>query len=376
MKLTILQEKLKSGLNIVERAAARSLTLPVLNNILISSEKNFLQLSATDLEIAVIWQSIAKVDQGGRITIPSRLLFNFINLLPNEKIDISSEGDSLLVSCGSYKTKIKGFPADEFPIIPKIQEKEYIFVEKNSFCQGLSQVADIAVLSTARPEISGIYFSFQKNFIVMAATDSFRLGEKKIFLKSNSSLKSEYSFVLPQKTARELINIFQDKEGEVKIYFSPNQVMFESVSQEADYPEVRLISKLIDGEYPNYKEIIPSKHKTKITIGKGELVNQVKAASLFSGKISEIKISAEPPKNEIKIFSQSSELGEHQSSASAKTEGEAVDIAFNHKFLLDGLLNIKSSEVVFELNSDSGPGVIRPVGDETYLYVIMPIKAS
>jgi len=347
MKSIILQEKLKDGLNIVEKISSKSLTLPMLNNILISAEKNFLNLSATDLEIGINWWSLAKIEKEGKIAIPSRLFFNFVNLLPNKKINIEKENNNLIVGCENRETQIKGFSAEEFPIIPKITEGESISINSSSFCQSINQVVDIAIPSTTRPEISGVYFLFQKDLITIVTTDSFRLGEKKIFLKNHFSLKKDYSLILPQKTAREVINIFGEKDKELKIYFSPNQVMFESFMEETKHPQIQLASKIIEGEYPNYQEIIPKKYTTSLRFDKNEFLNQIKSASLFSGKINEVKIKANPKEKKIEIFSQSPEIGNYNSSVLGKIKGEPVEISFNHRFLLDGLLNIKSSEVAF-----------------------------
>jgi len=376
MKLLILQEKLKKGLGIVERVSSKSLTLPILNNILMSTEKNFLNLAATDLEMGINLWALTQIEKEGKITVPSRLFSNFINLLPNKKISLEVKNDSLFIECENYKTQIKGLSAEEFPIIPKITNGDTVSVEVSSFCKSLSQIADIAVPSSVRPEISGIYFLFQKNLITIAATDSFRLGEKKIFLKNNSPLEKEYSLILPQKTAKEIVNIFNEKQGELKMYFSPNQVMFEYPMEETDHAEVQIISRLIEGEYPNYQEIIPKKYTTQLTLDKDEFLNQIKTASLFSGKINEVKIKADPKTNKIEAFSQSSEIGEYESSVSGKIEGEPVEISFNHRFLLDGLLSIKTPEIIFELNKETGPGVLKAAGDDTYIYVVMPIKAS
>lgn len=375
MKLLILQDKLKEGLNIIERVSSKSLTLPILNNVLISTEKNFLNLAATDLEIGINWWTLTKIEKEGKITIPSRLLFNFINLLPNKKITLEAKNNNLFIECENYRTQIKGFSAEEFPIIPKIDQSESVSMEIPFLCQGLNQITDIAVPSTARPEISGLYFLFQKNLITMAATDSFRLGEKKIFLK-DSSLKKEYSLILPQKTAKELVNIFNEKQGELKMYFSPNQVMFEYLMSETSHPQIQVISRLVEGEYPNYQEIIPKKFTTQLVLNRDEFLNQIKTASLFSGKINEVKIKTKPEQKKIEIFSQSPDIGQYQSFVSGKIKGEPIEISFNHRFLLDGLLNVKSSEVVFELSGDSGPAVLKPVGDETFLYVVMPIKTT
>ncbi len=375
MKIQILQEKLKKGLNIIERISSKSLTLPILNNILISSEKNFLKLTATDLEIGVNWWVLAKIEKEGKITIPSRLFSSFINLLPNKKINLEVQNNNLIITCENYKTQINGLSAEEFPLIPKITESESIYFEAPSFCKGLSQLVDIAVLSTARPEISGIYFLFQKDFITVAATDSFRLGETKIPFK-NSSLKQEYSLILPQKTIKEIINIFGEKTGEIKMFFSPNQIMFEYQMEETSHPQIQIISRLIEGEYPNYQEIIPKKFTTQLVLNRTEFLNQVKTASLFSGKINEVKIKISPIEKKALISSRSSDLGEYQSSILGKIKGEPVEISFNHRFLLDGLSNIRSSEVILELSGDSGPGVVKSVGDDSYIYVVMPIKSN
>lgn len=374
MKLQILQENFRKGLAIVERVSSKSLSLPILNNILISAEKNFLNLAATDLEVGINWWVLTKIEKEGKITIPAKLLSGFVNLLPNKKINLKTEKEDLFIEYENYKTQIKGVSADEFPIIPKITDGESVSLDAELFFKGISQIVDIPVLSTTRPEISGIYLLFKKNLITMVATDSFRLGEKKIPVKSDFNLKKEYSFIIPQRGIKEAMNIFSEKRGDIKIYFSPNQIMFESSMEETKHPEIQLISRLVEGEYPNYQEIIPLKFTTKIITDKNEFLNQIKTASLFSGKTNEIKIKISSSKKEIEISSQSSDVGQHQSTIPAEIKGEAVEVAFNHRFLLDGLANIKSSEIIFELNGDSGPGLIKPVGDDTYLYVVMPIK--
>ncbi|MDP2947140.1 MAG: DNA polymerase III subunit beta [Nanoarchaeota archaeon] len=376
MKLQILQEKLKEGLGIVEKISSKSLTLPILNNILIETEKNFLNLSATDLEIGIKWWALTKIEKEGKITAPSKLLSGFVGSLPQKTINIEAVKDILNLKCEEYNAKIKGFSAEEYPLIPKISKNEFISLNSAGFCRDLSQISDIPSPSNSRPEISGIYFSVQKNLITAAATDSFRLGEKKILNISKSSITNNYSLIIPQKTIKEVINIFGDKEGDITIYFSPNQIMFEILMQETDHPQIQLISRLIDGEYPNYKEIIPKNFSTRIILNKDVFLNQIKTASLFSGKTNEIKLKASPEKKEIQILSQSPELGEHQSVITAQITGEKAEVAFNYRFLWDGLNKADNGEVVLDLNSDSGPGVVRSEGNETYTYVAMPIKSA
>lgn len=376
MKVSILQEKLKEGLQIVERICSKSISLPILNNILLKTEKNFLILETTDLEIGVRYQMLSKTEKEGTTVVPSRLFSSFINFLPQKPIYLTSQDQILSIECENHKTKIKSFNSEEFPILPKITEGESISINIQDFCQSLSQVVDFPALSTTKPEISGVFFSFQKDLIVIAATDTFRLGEKRVFLKKPTSLTKEYSFILPQKTTRELINIFGTKKGEIKIYFSPNQVLFEILMEEIPQPQIQLISRLIEGDYPNYQEIIPKKFDTQIVLSKNEFLNQIKIASLFGGKTNEIKLKVDPKDQKIEFFSQSPDLGEHQSYLSGKIKGEVIEVSFNYKFLIDGLLNIKSSQIIFELNGEDKPGVLKPVDDSSYIYIVMPIKSS
>ncbi|MDD5638598.1 MAG: DNA polymerase III subunit beta [Candidatus Pacebacteria bacterium] len=376
MKLTILQEKLKEGLSIVEKISLKSLTLPILNNILISAEKNFLNLSSTDLEIGINWWSLSKIEEEGKITIPSKLFSNFINLLPNKKINIKTKNNDILIECENYFTQIKGLSSDEFPIIPNVKKNEFISLKSSIFCQSLSQIVDIPLLLNSRPEISGIYFLFQKNTITMASTDSFRLGEKKIIFKNEQKLTNNYSLILPQKTAKEIINIFNTKDRDLNIYLSSNQIMFETLMTETNYPEIQVVSKLIEGEYPDYKEIIPLKYNTQIILNKDEFLNRLRISGLFTGKTNEVKIKTNLNKNELEIFNQNKDIGEYNSKLPAKIIGENIEICFNYKFLIDGISNIKSSEIILELNGDDGPAVLKPVGDDTYIYVVMPIKSD
>ena len=381
MITTILKDKLKYGISVVERISNKSLTLPILNNILIKTEKNFLNLSATDLEMGIQWWSLVKTEKEGKITVPAKLLASFINFLPNKAINLKVKGFDLEIQCENHQTTIKGVDAEEFPIIPKISEVEKISINSKIFCKSLAKVVDIASFSSAKAEISGVYFIFQKDVIIMTATDSFRLGEKKLYLKPAINLLKNYSFILPQRTAKEVINIFGEKEGNLNIYFSPNQIMFETMSLEAKHPDIQIVSRLIEGEYPNYQEIIPKSHDTKITLKADDLINQIKLASLFSSKVNEVKIKVDVKKGEMIISSQNSDLGEHKGSIKVKIEGKGGEVSFNHRFLLDGILSVvsgeeKNPEITLDLNGSEKAGVIRSKKDNSYLYLVMPIKSN
>jgi len=374
MKATILKEKFIEGVKIVERVPQKSLTLVILQNILIKAEKNFLGLEATNLEIGVKWWALVKSDESGSILIPTHLLSSLVSFFPDKPINLEKKELSLVLECENYKTEIKGFSPADFPIIPQPLEGDRLVVDSFSFCQALSQVVNLTSPSLARPEVSGVYFSFQKDLIKIVATDSFRLGEKKLFLKS--PLTKEYSLILPQSSAKEIINIFGEKEGELIIYLSPNQILFESMMTETNHPRVHFVSRLIEGEYPDYEAIIPKKYETQIIFQKSDFLNQVKAASLFSGKINEVKLKIDPKQSKISVLSQNPELGEYKSFLPAKIKGKEILVSFNHRFLIDGLLEIKTPEIIFELIDEESPTILKPLGQEDYLYVVMPIKTS
>lgn len=375
MKIIIQNENLKKGLAVTERLTEKNISLPILNNVLISGEKNFILLSSTNLEIGIKWWNLAKIEKPGKVTVPAKLLSRFVSLLPNQKICLEKKNKDLYISCANYSNLIKGLDPEEFPIIPSVKNEDFIEINNSKLIQGLSQVVEIASPSSTRPEISGVYFIFQKKIIKLVATDSFRLAEKT--LTNNKEIDKECSFILSKKTVYELINIFSEENGNIKIYFSPNHILFETPMQEiSSHAKIQIISRLIEGEYPNYQDIIPNEFKTQAVLKRDDFINQIKTASLFTGKLHEIKLRIDPKKNGIEISCQNPDLGEHKSLLNGKIDGEKFEISFNYRFLLDGLLNIKSPEIVFGLNGEEAPAVLKPRDDQSYIYVVMPIKGS
>ncbi len=374
MKLLILRENLKTGLSFVERITGRNLSLPILENVLISAEKNFLNLTTTDLETAISWWSLAKVEKEGKIASPVKFFSSFVNLLPKGSVNLETQNSALYIESGNFKNQIKGFSPEDFPVIPQIKNNSSFEINTAPFIEGLSQVVEVTALTSVRPEISGVYFNFQKEFLKIVATDSFRLAEKTLFFEKKE--EREHSFILPQRVTRELINTLSDKKGKLSIYFSPTQVMFEFPMDEVSHPQLQITSRLIEGEYPNYQEIIPKKYETQFILSKGDFLNQLRAAGLFSGKINEVKLKVDPEKNAMEIFSQSPDFGKNQSFLSGKAKGKKTEISFNWRFLVDGLSNIKTPEVIFELNGEEGPAVLKPTTDPSYLYIAMPIKGT
>lgn len=371
MNINLLQNKLKEGLNIIGRGTSKSSSLPVLKNILLQVKDNFLNLSSTDLEIGIKWWTLVKKNKEGQTTVPYNSFSSFINLLPDKKIEIVEKNNNLLITCEEYKTQINGISAEDFPIIPEIKEKKKVLINSDVLCEKLLQIIDIPSLSKVKPEISGILFVFQKKEMILVATDSYRLAEAKIFLEKGDN---DFSFIIPQRTAREVINIFKDLNKDIEIIFSENQILFRVKMEEFNHPYIELTSKVIEGNYPNYEAIIPKEYKTQIILNKDEFLNKIKAASVFTSKVDEVNLKISPKNGEIIIESSNTDLGNYETKIKGRSEGEETDISFNYRFILDGITNIRSSEIIFEVNNENSPGVLKPVGKNDFLYVVMPIK--
>ena len=374
MHIICLQKKLKQALNITEKIIGRNLTLPILNNLLLSIKGSRLKVSSTNLEIGINSWVVGKVQDEGNITIPARLLTDFVNNLPNEKVELKVKDKQLDIKCKNFKASLKGLSADDFPIIPKIKDKPLLKIKGSILKNGLSQVVEMTSLSESRPEISGIFMKFSSSnnksnndLIKLAATDSFRLAEKNLEINSDSKILKTQSIIIPQRTVQEINRILGEEETEVEIILSNNQILF-------DLGYAQIISRLIDGQYPDYQQIIPNNFLTEVIVNRSELINNIKVASLFSGKINDIKVLINPQKSFLEIIAKDADIGENKSKVDADIQGKEVEVIFNYKYLLDGLNNIFSDKVVLGLNDESKPVVVRPVGDISYTYVIMPIK--
>lgn len=368
MEIITLQENLKDGINIVQNIIGKNLTLPILNNILLTVEKKRLRLISTDLEIAITHWTSCKVKKEGEITIPAKLFSDFVNNLPNKKIEIQTKVDSIHIKCENFKSVIRGINSKEFPIIPKIKGSPILKIEALKLKQALSQVVNFTSLSDIRPEISGVLFDISPKGVKLVATDSFRLGEKTLVIKDSKS-KVKKSVIIPLRTVQELLRILstQNKEEMVEITIEQNQILF-------NISDTQIISRLIEGTYPNYEQLIVERFETSLILDKDEFLNSVKVASLFSSKINDLRLRAVPKKSLLEVFTQDIEVGENISQIKGDIKGKEMEIIFNHKYLLDGLNTVSSGKVILGLNGETSPGIVKPVGDPSFIYVIMPIK--
>ena len=368
MKFTINSEKFKKIITLATHLCGSNLTLPILNNILLELKENLLLVSSTNLEIGLLISSPVKAEKEGRITIPGKIFSGFISSLPTGEIKLEEKDLTINVKSKGFQAKILGQDPKEFPVLPKIKEEPLTKIEGSSFIKGLSKVSHVVSPSDTRVEISGILMKIEKDVLTLVGTDSIRLGEKKLTLPKEVEKKS---VIVPQRTAAELSYIFSNLEGKIKIALNPSQIGFAFAPQDPLDPQITLVSRLIEGQYPEYEGIIPKKTGTQAILDKEEFQRKIKVASLFSSRIQDVKLKFDPPKP-LLISSTSAEVGEVRSKLEGKLEGKPIEIVFNWKYLLDGLTALDSSEVLFGVNEANLPAILKPIGDKSYLYVLMP----
>lgn len=367
MKIVCTKENLQKGLLLVSSVVKKITTLPILSNVLISTEGGRIKLATTNLEIGITCFIRGKVDKEGKTTVPAHLILGFVNNLPPSKILLELKDDVLNLECESFKAKIKCLNPLEFPLIPKIEEKPLCNVLPEDLQKALSQVVFATAIDESRPELTGVFMKLEKSIIRLAATDSYRLTERIIKFKNESA--KEINFILPHQTASEILRILtKNLEGEVEIYSLENQIKFKT-------GDVELVSRLIDGQYPDYVKIIPEKFTTKFKVNSEEFFSALRSAGLFS-KVdgNEVEINVAPKQGEIRIQSESVQTGSDYSVLRGKGEGREEKIVFNYQYILEGLQACDSDFVNLLLSGDIGPAAIKPENDEGYIYIIMPIK--
>jgi DNA polymerase-3 subunit beta len=373
MKVTVLQENLTRGLSIVSRAVSPRSTLPVLANVLIATDEGRLRLSATNLEMGITCWIPARIEQEGSTTAPARTFGDLINTLPGDqvKLILDAQTQSLHVQGGSSNNDIKCIDAQEFPPLPVPDMEGAIQLNVVDFKEMIHQVAFAASTDEARPVLMGVLMLVEKDKVTMAAADGFRLSVRKATLSSPAP--NPFSAIIPARALSELARIASD--GEEMIYMvtpkGRGQVVFR-------VKDVELVSQLIDGAFPDYQQIIPRSYKSRTLVSTASLLKACKQAEIFAREGSnvarlDIKASNGATAGEVEMSATSEETGKNETIVEATVDGGGVLIAFNVKFLREVLEIIKSPNVALETSASNAPGVIRPVGDDDFLHVIMPM---
>ncbi len=372
MKVTILQENLARGLSVVSRAVSPRSTLPVLANVLIATDEGRLRLSATNLEMGITCWIPARIDQDGSTTVPSRTFSDLVNALPGEQavLTLNAQTQTLHVQSGSSNNDIKCIDAQEFPPLPVPDMEGAIQLNVADFKEMIRQVAFAASTDEARPVLMGVLMLVEKDKVTMAAADGFRLSVRKAILSSPAT--HPFNAVIPARALSELARVAGD--GEEMIYMvapkGRGQVVFR-------VKDVELVTQLIDGAFPDYQQIIPRGYKSRTLVSTASLLKACKQAEIFAregSNVARLDIkSANGGSGEVEISATSEETGKNETIVEATVDGSGVLIAFNVKFLREALEVIKSPNVALETSAANAPGVVRPVGDDDFLHVIMPM---
>lgn len=368
MKLIVLKENLKNGLSAVERSISDQSSLPILKNILIKTENNKTFILGTNLELAVTHLMAGKIFENGSVSIPFKIFTGLINNLPAERINLEKNNHNLIIKTDNYEAVIQGINSDDFPIIPKINTLQCsLKIKKSIFKDALLKVINAAQFSDLRPEISGILINYQIENIKLTATDSFRLAEKTIpDNQFSSNLNNSIKLIIPLKTAHEVIKTIGD-DGDLEIFFDNNQILFKT-------EDLEIISRLIEGDYPDYQNIIPKDFVNELIINKNEFLNALKLANIFSGKNNDVKLKISENNKTLEVSSADAGLGENKYLIPIKSNGEPIGISFNLKYLIDGLKSYDSEQIILGLNNSNKPSIIKSEKNPLFFYILMPIR--
>jgi DNA polymerase-3 subunit beta len=372
MKLSCLQENLNRGLNIVQRAVAVRTTLPITSNVLLATDQSRLKLVATNLEMALSCWIGAKVEEEGAITVPAKLLTEFVASLPADKVEIAlaPKTKTLSLKCARFEARISGVDAADFPPVPKVDDGVITKVETEAFRQAVRQVVFAAAVEESRPVLTGVDATFEDNMLTLAAADGFRLAVFKLPLANKVSQKAEV--IIPARTLAEVERLATDEEP-VEILVNPNksQVLFR-------LKNIELVSQLVQGTFPKYGQLIPQSFATRVVVDVQQFLRATKTAAIFARDGSGIVRLIITPGGEmttgkLTVSARSEEVGDDVGDIDAMTEGPEAKIAFNGKYMIDALSVIKESQVALEVTTPSSPGVLKPVGTDNYIHVVMPM---
>jgi len=372
MKLSCLQENLNRGLNIVGRAVATRSTLPITNNVLLATDQSRLKLVATNLEMAITCWIGAKIEEEGAITVPAKLLTEFVSSLPNDRIDIalSPKTKTLGLKCARYEARISGVDAKDFPPIPKVEEGVATKIKVEDIQRGINLVVFAAATEESRPVLTGVDAQFKGSQLTLASADGFRLSVYKLPLASPVQDRAEV--IIPARTLSEVGRLISDSDETIDLMVNPakSQALFR-------LKNIEVVSQLVQGTFPNYSQLIPQSFKTRMVVSVAEFLRATKAASIFardgSGIVRIVITPGDKMPGKVTISARSEEIGDDVGEIDASVEGEESKIAFNGKYLTDVLSVLTTEQVALETTSPSSPGVIRPVGDENYIHVVMPM---
>lgn len=363
MLVTCLKDDLQKALIVSERHTIKEDTNPLLKGVFVDVKSNTIAIRATNLDTGFEVLLPAQVKKQGSFVIPAKTSSSLLSSFLGDKVQLELKNNNVIITNSSTSTILKTLPLEDFPNFPKIKKTKTISLSSDILIKNLTPVIIAASTSNSRPEISSIFFNIKKNNIKFAATDSFRLAEKTI----NFTYDSFTSFLLPYTHIIELIKILEMYPSYINIYFDSTQVLFEGES-------FSYLTRVREAQFPNYEQIIPTSFSTEVIVMKNEFLSAIRRASIFSGRLKEVVFHIYPEDNIIEVTTKNTDIGEHVSQLKSKVTGDRMSIHFNYHYILDGVSQIQSDDVILRFNGDSKPVLIQNPFDASYIYLAMPMK--
>lgn len=366
MKIETVHNKIRLAISTAERISKRQSTTPILSCILFETVgKNSVVIKSTDLNLGFETTIPAKVEESGSCAVPAAVLSSFISNIQdaNKAIKMETDGGSIRITAGSVSGSIKTMPKDDFPIIPKLESKNTFTINGADFAKGLKSVWYSSSVSSIKPELSSVYINCDEESVVFAATDSFRLAEKRLNIKKT---KDFGSILIPFSSIPEIIRIIENTNN-IEVNLDKNQISF-------SFENTHLVSRIIDGVFPDYKQIIPKSFGTEVVCLKQDIINALKVSHVFSDKFNQINFSIDPKDKKFKLSTKNSDIGENTASIDSVIEGEKLAINFNYKYINDSFQSIESDSISMRFGGMNKPLLITPNPDKSFVYLVMPMN--
>ncbi len=365
MKIECVKEKLHIAVSKAEKIVGKNINLPVLSCLLFETKGNNLIIRSTNLDLGLEVTIPVKVEEGGTVAIPANIISSFLNNINEDKnIILETIDNTLKISTPTSEANIKTLLPEDFPTVPKIEDGGKYKINSKDLINGIKSVIYSSSVSSVKPELSSVYIYSTEENIVFVATDSFRLAEKTIKTSKNIDLNN---ILIPFKNAIDILKIIDNIDTDIEIHTTKNQISF-------IFNGIYLVSRVIDGAFPDYKQILPKEEKTKVVLLKQDLINSLKISNIFSDNFNQMNISVKNGEKTIKVKTKNNNIGENTNKIEAKIEGEDIEVNFNYKYIVDCLNSINSDSVSLSFNGINKPLVVRGTSDKNFTYLVMPMN--
>ncbi len=364
MKIECSTDKLKEAVNKAEKIVGKNSTLESLKSILFVASGSSLKLRSTNLSLGLEIEIPAKIIEEGEVFVAGDVINNtLMNINSDKVIRLEKQNENLYLNNKKSNILIKSLSSEDFPTIPSVEGSSFE-IETEKFIEGIKAVFYSSAINDIKPEIASVYIYSNDNNLVFVATDSFRLAEKSIKTKN---LKDVEGLIIPYKNILEIIKLLSDIRGDMKVYYNKNQISFV-------LPGFYLTSRLINGAFPDYRQIVPKEYKTRAIIIKKDLIDAIRLSNIFSDKFNQVKLVVDPKAKKLEVYAVNKDVGENKTLVDGALEGNAIEMNLNHKYILDCFQSISEDSVVLEMNETNRPIVVRGNGDKSFIYLIMPMN--